>query len=74
MILAARFGHHWGHWDSVTGKCYAYTLEFVSVYQALNFLQKYPAGPDYCVIYDGNTGQVRLEDPATTFQFGPPLD
>jgi len=71
--MNATFGKHKGTWDSKTGEVIVYTLHFSSVYHALRFLEPYPAGPEYVVIYNPDTGEVRLET-ETNFVFGPPTD
>jgi len=72
--MNAKFGKHWGKWYPKDGSCVVYGLQFQSVYQALKFLDPYPPGVDYVVVYNPSTEEVRLEAAESTFEFGPPSD
>ena len=70
--MKATFGKHPGTLLP-DGRAIVYTLEFQSALHAVQFLEPYPAGPEYMVVYTPSTGEVRLEvEHEATFEFGPP--
>ena len=70
--MNATFAKHPGKLLS-DGRVIVYNLEFRDARHACTFLEPYPVGPKYSVVFTPSTNEIKLEA-EEVFEFGPPKD